>query len=69
MLPLYFLLVSLAAWLGLIELIRAPNRWNKTEHGLSRTSRSGALKSRPAAEPIRSASPVPPRSRPPAAAG
>ncbi|GJE42921.1 glycosyltransferase family 2 protein [Methylobacterium soli] len=69
MLPLYFLLVSLAAWLGLIELIRAPNRWNKTEHGLSRTSRSGALKSRPVAEPLRSALPVPPRSHPPAAAG
>ncbi|WP_244477050.1 glycosyltransferase [Methylobacterium sp. Leaf117] len=41
--PVYFLLVSLAAWAGLIELIRAPNRWNKTEHGLARTSRSGAL--------------------------
>ena len=72
-LPVYFLLVSLAAWLGLIELIRAPNRWNKTEHGLSRTSRSGALE-RCAAEPgpasgtVRSASPAPRRSRPPAAA-
>jgi hypothetical protein len=42
--PLYFLLVSLAAWCGLVELIRAPNRWNKTEHGLARTSRSGALR-------------------------
>lgn len=42
-LPVYFLLVSLAAWLGVIELILAPDRWNKTEHGLSRTSRSGAL--------------------------
>jgi hypothetical protein len=70
--PLYFLLVSLAAWLGVIELIRAPNRWNKTEHGLSRTSRSGALNRRPAAvepDPLRSASPAPPRSRPPGAAG
>lgn len=43
LLPLYFLLVSLAAWLAVIELIRGPFRWNKTEHGLSRTSRSGAL--------------------------
>ena len=43
LLPLYFLLVSLAAWLGLIELVTAPDRWNKTEHGLARTSRSGAL--------------------------
>ena len=44
LMPLYFLLVSLAAWCGLVELIRAPNRWNKTEHGLARTSRSGALR-------------------------
>lgn len=44
LMPLYFLLVSLAAWCGLIELIRAPNRWNKTEHGLSRTSRSGRMR-------------------------
>lgn len=43
LLPLYFLLMSLAAWSGLIELVTAPDRWNKTEHGLSRTSRSGAL--------------------------
>ncbi|KAB1071820.1 glycosyltransferase [Methylobacterium planeticum] len=69
-LPFYFLLVSLAAWLGVIELIRAPNRWNKTEHGLSRTSRSGALARRPAGPgPVRSASPARPRSRPPGAAG
>ncbi|WP_407522402.1 glycosyltransferase family 2 protein [Methylobacterium oryzisoli] len=43
LLPVYFLLVSAAAWLGLIELIRAPARWNKTEHGLAATSRSGRL--------------------------
>ena len=46
LMPAYFLLVSLAAWCGLVELIRAPNRWNKTEHGLSRTSRSGAMRVR-----------------------
>ncbi|SFK39071.1 glycosyltransferase [Methylorubrum salsuginis] len=43
LLPFYFLLVSAAAWLAVIELARHPHRWNKTEHGLSRTSRSGAL--------------------------
>ncbi|KQT61713.1 glycosyl transferase [Methylobacterium sp. Leaf456] len=43
LLPLYFGLVSAAAWLAVIELARHPHRWNKTEHGLSRTSRSGAL--------------------------
>lgn len=42
--PAYFLLVSMAAWLALIELVRAPERWNKTEHGLARTSRSGHLR-------------------------
>ena len=60
LLPVYFLLVSLAAWLGVIELVVAPARWNKTQHGLARSSRSGAL--RPAAK---AASPAPPRwSRP-----
>lgn len=43
LLPLYFGLVSVAAWLAVIELARHPHRWNKTEHGLSRSSRSGAL--------------------------
>ncbi|MGH1573935.1 glycosyltransferase family 2 protein [Methylobacterium sp. P31] len=41
LMPVYFLLVSVAAWLALIELVRAPERWNKTQHGLARTSRSG----------------------------
>lgn len=44
--PLYFLLISLAAWLALIELVRAPGRWNKTQHGLARTTRSGRLRLR-----------------------
>ncbi len=46
--PVYFLMVSAAAWLALIELLRAPDRWNKTQHGLARTSRSGRLRRRPA---------------------
>ncbi len=33
--PLYYLLVSMAAWRGLYELVAAPSRWNKTEHGLA----------------------------------
>jgi cellulose synthase/poly-beta-1,6-N-acetylglucosamine synthase-like glycosyltransferase len=32
--PLHWLLLSAAAWWGAIELIRAPFRWNKTEHGV-----------------------------------
>lgn len=42
-LPLYYALVSLAAWRGLWELMAAPFRWNKTNHGLARTSRAGLL--------------------------
>ncbi len=68
LLPFYFLLVSLAAWLGVIELILAPDRWNKTEHGLSRTSRSGALRATDAAS-VRAASRAPPRSAPAGASG
>ncbi|MCJ2013893.1 glycosyltransferase family 2 protein [Methylobacterium sp. J-076] len=43
LMPAYFFLVSLAALQAVDELIRAPHRWNKTEHGLSRSSRSGKL--------------------------
>nr|WP_306424458.1 glycosyltransferase family 2 protein [Methylobacterium haplocladii] len=43
LMPFYFALVSIAAWMAVFELARHPHRWNKTEHGLSRTSRSGAL--------------------------
>jgi cellulose synthase/poly-beta-1,6-N-acetylglucosamine synthase-like glycosyltransferase len=43
LLPLYYALVSLAGWRGLWELATAPFHWNKTSHGLARTSRSGLL--------------------------
>jgi hypothetical protein len=42
LLPLYYVLVSLATWRGLWELTHSPFRWNKTDHGHARTSRSGA---------------------------
>lgn len=45
LLPIYYLLVSLAAWRGLWELEAAPFRWNKTHHGMARTSRTGAVRS------------------------
>ena len=38
LLPVYFLLMSVAAWGALIELCRNPFGWNKTEHGLARSS-------------------------------
>jgi hypothetical protein len=37
--PLYWFLLSRAAWRALIQLICDPQRWEKTEHGLARTSR------------------------------
>jgi glycosyltransferase XagB len=39
LMPVYYLFVSLAAWRGLAELVIAPSRWNKTQHGLSLSRR------------------------------
>jgi hypothetical protein len=40
--PLHWFLLSLAAWRALFQLLYAPQRWEKTEHGLARTSRLSA---------------------------
>jgi hypothetical protein len=40
--PLHWLLLSLAAWRALYQLVRNPYYWEKTEHGLARTSRLAA---------------------------
>jgi glycosyltransferase XagB len=37
--PLYWIFLSIAAWRALFQLLREPYRWEKTEHGLARTSR------------------------------
>jgi hypothetical protein len=37
--PLYWVMLSCAAWRALAELIFDPHRWDKTEHGLAKTSR------------------------------
>jgi cellulose synthase/poly-beta-1,6-N-acetylglucosamine synthase-like glycosyltransferase len=37
--PLYWFLLSLAAWRALFQLLFAPQLWEKTEHGLAKTSR------------------------------
>jgi glycosyltransferase XagB len=50
LLPIYCLLVSGAAFMAVVEYIRAPSRWNKTDHGLARTSRK-ARNASPAASP------------------
>jgi glycosyltransferase XagB len=38
-LPLYWLLMSVAAWLALWQFATKPFHWNKTEHGLSSVQR------------------------------
>ena len=37
--PLHWLLLSVAAWRALFQLIYDPQRWEKTEHGMATTSR------------------------------
>lgn len=37
--PLHWLMLSCAGWRALNQLIRAPYRWEKTEHGVARTTR------------------------------
>jgi cellulose synthase/poly-beta-1,6-N-acetylglucosamine synthase-like glycosyltransferase len=39
--PLHWLLLSVAAWRALLQLAYDPHRWEKTEHGLAKSSRSG----------------------------
>jgi cellulose synthase/poly-beta-1,6-N-acetylglucosamine synthase-like glycosyltransferase len=43
LLPVYYGLVSVAAWWALVDFFRKPFHWHKTTHGLARTSRTGAL--------------------------
>jgi len=44
LLPFYYVLISVAAWRGLWEFLLDPFHWNKTEHGLARTSRTGTIR-------------------------
>ncbi|MGZ8373016.1 MAG: glycosyltransferase family 2 protein, partial [Rhodoplanes sp.] len=49
--PVHWLLLSLAAWQALWKLVRDPYRWDKTEHGLARTSRKARHGAREEAQP------------------
>jgi hypothetical protein len=40
--PVHWLMLSLAAWRALYQLIAEPYRWEKTEHGLATSSRLAA---------------------------
>lgn len=37
--PLYWFLLSLAAWRAVFQLVLAPQLWEKTDHGLAKSSR------------------------------
>jgi cellulose synthase/poly-beta-1,6-N-acetylglucosamine synthase-like glycosyltransferase len=39
LLPIYSLLVCFAAWMSIYDLVKRPQHWHKTEHGLARSSR------------------------------
>ncbi|HVV61617.1 MAG TPA: glycosyltransferase family 2 protein [Pseudolabrys sp.] len=44
--PVHWLLLSLAAWRALYQIVVEPYRWEKTEHGLAITSRRAAKAAR-----------------------
>jgi len=45
--PVYWLCLSIAAWRALYQLLTEPYHWEKTEHGLARTSRMTSRRPRP----------------------
>ncbi|NVO14291.1 MAG: glycosyltransferase [Rhodoplanes sp.] len=53
LMPLHWLLLAAAAWRALIKLFRDPYRWDKTEHGLARTSRTTTWRQRDAGSGMR----------------
>ncbi|MET0481819.1 MAG: glycosyltransferase [Aestuariivirgaceae bacterium] len=59
--PLYWLLISAAAWLALWQLLRTPHRWNKTRHGLSRVGDRYATARDESPEDVRQTEPAPDR--------
>ena len=45
LMPIHWLLLSAAAWRAIYQLLRDPYRWEKTAHGMARTSRLAATQS------------------------
>ena len=64
LIPIYWLLLSLAAWRALIQLVRDPYRWEKTEHGLAKTSRLAEQAGQADARPLTDSGANPPRPLP-----
>jgi cellulose synthase/poly-beta-1,6-N-acetylglucosamine synthase-like glycosyltransferase len=48
--PVYWVLISIAAWLALFELTVAPSHWAKTRHGLTRFRAMPGLSTEPKTE-------------------
>jgi len=52
--PVYWLFLSYAAWRALFQILHAPYKWEKTQHGLARSSlRRTRPQSVPAMRPVR----------------
>lgn len=51
--PFYWLLLSAAAWRALAHFIFKPHQWEKTEHGLARSSIRRARREKPASQRYR----------------
>jgi cellulose synthase/poly-beta-1,6-N-acetylglucosamine synthase-like glycosyltransferase len=51
--PLYWICLSIAAWRALYQLLTEPYRWEKTEHGLARSSRLAQQGRKPAQAAMR----------------
>jgi glycosyltransferase XagB len=49
LMPLYWVLISIGAWKGLLQLFTNPHYWEKTEHG--RSAEDAPAAPRIAAEP------------------
>ena len=43
----YWLILSLASWRAFLQLFRTPHRWEKTTHGLARSSRLADMSAAP----------------------
>jgi cellulose synthase/poly-beta-1,6-N-acetylglucosamine synthase-like glycosyltransferase len=52
LLPLYYALISLAAWIALYAYFTRPFVWNKTAHGLARQRGAGPIASNPMRKPV-----------------
>jgi len=42
--PVHWMILSVAAWRAVYQLLRDPQGWEKTEHGLAKSSRRGQIK-------------------------